>query len=844
MTPRTLLSSLLALSLLGLACGGEGEALRAARADIRAGALESAESKLAAIEGEEAAALLAQVVAVRRERETVAARIEEILAGSGTATENQLRERLRALRDKTKDPQSRERVEQTLSDLKELVLKRGGAGAALAQAPAPEVERPKDARDDLIARIRSEVKEALRERQWQRAEELIWMLSEQPRERTGDLAPLRAELVKSARGDAEQLAAQAVQLEREQGAAEAREWLVGHMERFPRSSASDLLRDTLRGLDRKLAGEPALPSGAAEASVARAPVQPRAAAPAKKPSREGLIDRKGSAQAELLLSPPVPEEAPVETLVALARENAGNGQLAFARQCWLAASRKLPPGDLRDDYIGEAQDLRARLALRAELLDAFDADPAPFRNLGVEGMDGEGWVENGTLRPWSGQYFDMYKRAGAAIDLSAMARRGIVCEILRSGDEAERERAFADLGRMVDRGDLAAVDAANIIARARGGLGSNERYLLEKGRWITGEQAARAVSAEQDEKLSKAFLKANAAGRDAAFEALLAGASEPAARAALNSRTLAALQGLEKDRTAQSLRSLADLRKELDDARKAALALIFDEDTYFYPYAPPEPPHTAGEYARAQQKVDELVSAVRAVAARSKPVKASKEFRALAAELEWCRAAHQDLGIEFQLGESAPEYLLVQDERLAEIDLTSFAWSATESEDLAYDRAVLAYNERVFASYSKRKDAPADELPNVAEQEQVRITNRYRMLMGRRAVAWNSRIQVAAQWHSDYMANTGNFGHFEEGDPKRRSPFDRMKLAGYPRGASENCAMVGGDPQAAHDGWLHSSGHHRNILMPGHREMASGSASNYWTQNFGADTTFQKELEQ
>ncbi|MBM3988505.1 MAG: hypothetical protein FJ294_11190 [Planctomycetes bacterium] len=841
MLPRDFSASLFVLPLVLCACGGEGEALRAARADIRAGALELAESKLAAIEGEGAAALLAQVVAARREREQVAARIEELLAGAGTATENQLRERLRALRDTTQDPRAREQVVQILSDLRELVLKRGGAGAALAKAPVPEVERSKDARDELIARVRGEVKEALRERQWQRAEELIWMLSEQPYERTGDLAPLRAELLKSARGDAEQIAAQAVQLEREQGAAEARAWLVGHMERFPRSSASELLRETLRGLDRGLAGGDATTDTAAEADVARARTQPFEAT--ARVRGEQLLDRRGSAQAELLLSPPVPEEAPVETLAALARENAHSGQLAFARQCWLAASRKLPPGDLRDDYIGEAQDLRARLALRAELLDAYDADPAPFRNLGVDGMDGEGWIEGGALRPWSGQYFDMYKRAGAVIDLSALARRGIVCEILRSGDEAERERAFADLGRMVERGDLPAVDAANIIARARGGLGSNERYLLEKGRWITGEQAARAVSAEQDEKLSNAFRKAGAAGRDAAFEALLAGASEPAARAALNARTLAALKDLDKDRTAQSLRALADLRKELDSARKVALEHIFDEDTYFYPYAPPEPPHTAGEYARAQQKVDELVSAVRAVAARSKPVKSSKEFRALAAELEWCRAVHQDLGIEFQLGDSAPEYLLVQDGRLAEIELLSFAWSASEADDLAYDRSVLAYNERLFGAYAKRKDAPADELPNVAEQQQVRITNGYRMLMGRRAVAWNPRIQVAAQGHSDYMANTGNFGHFEEGDPQRRSPFDRMKLAGYPRDASENCAMVGGDPQAAHDGWLHSSGHHRNILMPGHREMASGSASNYWTQNFGADTTFQKDLE-
>ena len=810
----------------------------AARADVRAGALESAERKLSGIEGEEAAALREQITAVRSERAKVEARIEEILASADSATENQLRERLRTLRDKTQDPQSKERVAQTLSDLKELLLKRGGAGGALASKPKPADETPKDARDDLIARIRSEVREALRERQWQRAEELIWMLSEQPRERTGDLAPLRAELLKSAKIDAEELASQAQQISREQDAAAARQYLLGHLERFPRSSAQDLLRETLRGIERGPEPSAEAPAG----SVARANSKPR---PAEVPQvdRSKLLDRRGSATAEMLLARPVPEELSAESLATLARESADKGELAFARQCWLAASRKLPPSDLRDDYIGEAQDLRARLALRAELLDAFDADPAPFRNFGVEQMSAEGWVEGGTLRAWSGQYLDMYKRVGAAVELSAMARRGIVCEILRSGDEAERERAFADLGRMVERGELPAVDAANIIARARGGLGSNERYLLEKGRWITGEQAARAVSAETDDKLSKAFLKAAAANRDAAFEALLAGASETASRAALHARTMAAIKDLEKDRTAQSLRSLADVRRELDTARKAALDLIFDEDVYFYPYAPPEPPHTAGEYARAQQKVDELVSAVRAVEARAKPVKLTKEFQVLAEEFEWCRAAHMDLGIEFAWTESAPEFLLMQPRKQAEVDLLSFAWSASEAEDLAYDRAVVAYNERQFAGYAKRKDAPAAELPNVAEQEQVRITNRYRRLMGRRAVAWNARIQSAAQGHSEYMANTGDFGHFEQGDPARRSPFDRMKLAGYPRGVSENCAMVGGDPQAAHDGWLHSSGHHRNILMAGHREMASGSASNYWTQNFGADTSFQKELE-
>ena len=69
-----------------------------------------------------------------------------------------------------------------------------------------------------------------------------------------------------------------------------------------------------------------------------------------------------------------------------------------------------------------------------------------------------------------------------------------------------------------------------------------------------------------------------------------------------------------------------------------------------------------------------------------------------------------------------------------------------------------------------------------------------------------------------------------------------MTLCGYTSGAGENCYMGSAAPRSAHDGWLHSSGHHRNILAPGHREMASGVVGNYWTQNFGWGTSYLNEL--
>jgi uncharacterized protein YkwD len=50
---------------------------------------------------------------------------------------------------------------------------------------------------------------------------------------------------------------------------------------------------------------------------------------------------------------------------------------------------------------------------------------------------------------------------------------------------------------------------------------------------------------------------------------------------------------------------------------------------------------------------------------------------------------------------------------------------------------------------------------------------------------------------------------------------------------SENIHRGSGSPEGAHNGWVHSSGHHRNILQKLWTEMGTGQAGRYWTQNFG-----------
>jgi len=290
------------------------------------------------------------------------------------------------------------------------------------------------------------------------------------------------------------------------------------------------------------------------------------------------------------------------------------------------------------------------------------------------------------------------------------------------------------------------------------------------------------------------------------------------------------------------LAALARQRQELDRTRETALELIFDAETYFYPYTPPEcPAEKAKLYPAVQRRVDVLVGAVREVWAERRAVALPSAFRTALDELRWSESLHATLALPYPSSDELPDWLEGIDTALESLDVTTFAWDAGERRDLALDRAVRVLNPKRWRTETQELDRAN---PERVEERQVEITNDYRVMMGRRALAWHPKLQAAAQWHSNYMANTGNFGHMEPGDPEHYSPGDRMAAEGYPAGGGENAAMTGGGAEGAHVGWLHSSGHHRNILARGHREMASGVAGGYWTQNFGSGTDFKERLEE
>jgi uncharacterized protein YkwD len=106
-------------------------------------------------------------------------------------------------------------------------------------------------------------------------------------------------------------------------------------------------------------------------------------------------------------------------------------------------------------------------------------------------------------------------------------------------------------------------------------------------------------------------------------------------------------------------------------------------------------------------------------------------------------------------------------------------------------------------------------------------------MMGRAAVIVHDQLTMAARGHCEDMARKGFFAHMSPVAGKT-TPYDRVRLTGMrPIGVSENIAQASG-PDDAHNGWSHSSGHHRNLLAAGWKLLGVGNAGHLWCQNFAA----------
>lgn len=336
------------------------------------------------------------------------------------------------------------------------------------------------------------------------------------------------------------------------------------------------------------------------------------------------------------------------------------------------------------------------------------------------------------------------------------------------------------------------------------------------------------------DELLDSFVRAAPEERDALLEQILDLATDAEAIAALQARIARHERTLGRGSTPGKLDRLLAARRELDAARDRFFAIVEDEARYFTPYRQPEvSSEKEAEYRRTQKEVERLVGEVEELWSGGRPVKLSKKVRSALEDVQWGVGALADLDREAAPPDWIRPWVTGLDPELEAVGMPELGLDANERSRLRDWRTILRLNdERGTAALEDRKGEEQSR-PDRAALEQVRITNEYRFMLGRRPLLWNPRLQFAARGHSDYMARNGILSHFEDKDPDRRAPSQRARLAGYGHFQAENCSFGLPSPQEAHRAWTTSPGHHRNIVLASHTEMASSLSGAYWTQKFG-----------
>lgn len=123
------------------------------------------------------------------------------------------------------------------------------------------------------------------------------------------------------------------------------------------------------------------------------------------------------------------------------------------------------------------------------------------------------------------------------------------------------------------------------------------------------------------------------------------------------------------------------------------------------------------------------------------------------------------------------------------------------------------------------------ELPDIAKTEQVVVekTNEFRKGQGRGVLVRNVALEHAASAYAVFLAKSGRFSHEADG----RKIEARTSGSGYRHcTVAENLALNSDSrgftserlAELAVDGWKESSGHRKNMMLPGVTEIGVGVA--------------------
>jgi uncharacterized protein YkwD len=137
---------------------------------------------------------------------------------------------------------------------------------------------------------------------------------------------------------------------------------------------------------------------------------------------------------------------------------------------------------------------------------------------------------------------------------------------------------------------------------------------------------------------------------------------------------------------------------------------------------------------------------------------------------------------------------------------------------------------------TRTTQAPSGGSSSVAA-EVLRLVNVERQKAGCGDLDRESRLEAAAQKHSELQAEKNSMSHQLPGEA---SMGDRVTAEGYRwRSVAENVAAGYPTAAAVMTGWMNSPGHKANILNCGYEEIGVGLAKSssgtpYWTQNFAS----------
>ena len=519
------------------------------------------------------------------------------------------------------------------------------------------------------------------------------------------------------------------------------------------------------------------------------------------------------------------------------------GMLDAARQAdrvgdWTTSRARLSEGvaAVQANQPALAEALRRRAADLADLCKfasavqaGLVAAPEPPR---IERMDGGSCllhsVRDGVLEiselgerrtaQWTDVSVEEASRLADALDLAAETRLGLAVLAYRHGEVQTAERWLSELAK----GERLLADAIqSVIRRGRGDGDEAGVYEWRSGRYLSApEREAEQRAAVYRRRFTKA-LRRPVAVREALLDEMLAEGPEvtDAVVMAIRGHYDELVQRLARHRVRRGFRKLMVERDQLDTARDRALALIYDEDRYFYPYKPPAVSgQRAAEYRQVQAEVSELVNAVRDAWKGTTKLRVPRALIADRERLDWLAVTLRDFG-ERRVESESVAWLRALPAGVITLTVQNVCRDAAECERGVEWARIEDYNRKV-----------SSKLP-AAEREQVSITNAYRKLFGRSPLAVSPKLAQSARDHSTEMSELDYFGHYSP-TPGRRTPFERMRLAGYSEGTGENCALRS-SAQDAHNGWSNSSGHHRNLLNSRHREFGVGNRGRLWTQNFG-----------